>query len=538
MKHLEAESTRELFLILEPFCSRLDELLGALEPLGKPNPSLLASSSIYYRPDTDVALLSLRVPDAEREGGGEAWLRDFAKAAGLPLLEPARLADGDRRRFYDTYLEGYPIRTGGALGARSSALALARRLGLEPSEAGEAPAAAESSGELVWPAQPLAARTAQGPTEPPREGRRAPVGSGARERPAASPRGKGRASDRLRTIPGWRDAGGSVSGALPEPAGPAAERPAEGAAILARYLRGDEWVPARLRALSLRGAHLATEALPRSGDTLPIALAFGDAGAVVRGRVVETTARGESPRGFRVAFSSEESAAFQKLTALLRKARDAGLSLEPPPPRTAARYPLRWPTRVAFRGGKAVVSALDISEGGLFFATQTALEGDNMAFHLPLERDKQPVVGRARVVRSVSAAMAQGRGLAPGYGVEIVDLADSDRQRYQGFVSRVSHRVDRRVVVAAEPDRAGELTELLSAVGYAVTSCADADWLELLPNVAPQPPDAVVIDSALRTPAIADLKRRLGEQKTPYIAAGPDITKRLRARVDRALGIA
>jgi hypothetical protein len=556
MTYVQRGAATEVFLVLELFRSRLDELLDRLAPLSERRSPPIADASIYYRPDTDVALLALRLREKVDDERGSDWLRVFARGSGLPLLDPARLGDGDRRRFYDAYLEAYPIRARGPLGARSTALALARRLGLRdpelPGDGAFPQRQPEAEADLVWPEEPDLAdidpSTLDGP--PPALSRKlARAGSESGLDAEVGPRGKQRVRDRLRTIPGRTQAvpAPAVAGppaelAAPRPTRLQVETPAP--PILARYLRGDEWAPARLRALSLRGAHLATGAPPRVGDAVPIALGYGDAGAVLRGRVVEVTTDAEARRrgaaGFRVTFAEKEGHAHRQLATLLRKAREAGLSLEPPPARAAVRFPLRWPIQLTCGRSRTVASALDISAGGFFLATRASVSTDRLEFQLPLDWGEAPAIGRARVARVVTKSMARGRGLSPGYGVEILELEAPDRQRYDAFLTRVSRRALRHVVVAAAPDRAAELTAALGAVGYAVIACSDGAWLERVPDSAPQPPDAIVIDAAFglpTTPTAAELAQRLQARDIPCIITTHDTGSRVRARVDRALGI-
>ncbi|RMH36542.1 MAG: hypothetical protein D6689_22480, partial [Deltaproteobacteria bacterium] len=128
--HHALTPTYELFFVLESFQACLGEYVAALRPLdGRIDHGLLGCDA-YYREDTDVALLALRfderVLDADRLG----WILDFATGAGLAALDPTRLSDDDRRRFYRHYLNEYPLRAEGhprpddALGALATALGI------------------------------------------------------------------------------------------------------------------------------------------------------------------------------------------------------------------------------------------------------------------------------------------------------------------------------------------------------------------------------------------------------------------------------
>ncbi len=472
----------EVFFVLEAFSRRLGAHLAALRTLCGPPAPRVRDASAYYRPDTDTALLAVRARPGDRDRPIDG-LRALGRRAGFPSLDPAQLADGDRRRFYDHYLREYPTSVLAAQSGDCALRSLAARLGLP------APRAEVTPRPTVALAAPA----------PPRE-------------PVSAP---------------------------PKPLTPT------GATILARYLRGDAWMPARVRNVNMRGAHLAAGAVPRVGDAVPVALGLGKDSAVVSGRVVAATtdheARTQGATGFRIAFSNGESAGLKHLEALLRRARAQGVSLAPPPPRSAPRFALRWPVQLVAGRTQAFASALDISEGGLFLATRSELRGDDLDFQLPLDERGDPIMGRARIARVVPADMATARGLAQGYGVEIIDLSSSDEARFSAFLTRVSERGQRRVVVAAAPQRAAGLSAALGAVGYEVAGYTAAhDAQATLDDGSSRAPDLVVLEAGLRAnePRAAEkLAASFEERGARCIWAGGDAAATVRDRVDRALSV-
>ena len=92
--------------------------------------------------------------------------------------------------------------------------------------------------------------------------------------------------------------------------------PSEPKVIYARYLRGGNWVPVRVGALSLKGAALLTGALPRLQDRVDIALDVRRARALVRGAVgkvstgreAQATGAATFSRGVRARRGIEETA--------------------------------------------------------------------------------------------------------------------------------------------------------------------------------------------------------------------------------------
>jgi hypothetical protein len=276
-------------------------------------------------------------------------------------------------------------------------------------------------------------------------------------------------------------------------------------------------------------------------DCVDMEICFEELLARVRGQVIEVINPRDptqGPAGFRVAFPERDRIARRQLVALLLRARNAGISLEPPPVRGAMRLPVRWPTRLSTSIGEMPAAALDISEGGMFLALDRELPRDELAFQLPLDSGGPPVCGRARVVRVVDEHMAEERGLPRGYGVQIVDMPAEDRVRFYSFLERVRRRSERRIVVAASAGRAEELAACLAGAGYAVTGRTDSQALLQIVDTDPRPPDIAVIDSSLgRTREARWLRTMFESRSVPCVSAREERAEWLRAAVDRMLAV-
>lgn len=621
-------TTYEIFFILQPFSALFAEWVLAFEPFETAWRPRVVGADAYYRAATDIGLVPVRFEAGHVTAASLAWIAEEAAAARMAALDPTRLPEGDRARFYGTYLAGYAVRAGDHSSPQRALLALGRRLDLIPRDSampsggpgldggqpqdgatvcltperprvparagaarGKRPTAdpMSVSGRLTLAEQAKVLRThalsarsgAPAPLSADRAGARlgaAGAADGAPNTaedpaaalgPAAPAAG---AATELELV--WPAAAGMVAAPSPAPAripaagaasaaggksratttraptvpgGTAAPPPGaeasgddDDAALCARFLRGETWAPCRVRAVSLRGAHLATSGPPRVGDPVKIALGFRRHGAVATGRVTEvlTPARAAElgAAGFRVEFSNDASAR-ARLADLLRAARTAGVALKPPPARTAVRFPVRWPIRVAAAGTELSAAALDVSSGGLFVATRDALPPE-IRFVLPLESGEPPVSGRARVARQVSADMARSRGLSRGYGVQITAIAAADNHRYAAFLRRVQRRAERRVVVAAAQERSEQIARCLTSAGYAVTQTDDAGALIALADFDPNPPDAVVVDAETGPGDASWIQRAFAERHVPCVQLEGEDPAQTRALIDYLLDIA
>jgi hypothetical protein len=267
----------------------------------------------------------------------------------------------------------------------------------------------------------------------------------------------------------------------------------------AHYLRGQRWLPALLSHLSIEGAQLAVVSLPRLGDTAYLALAFGDFEVAVRAEVSHVSDEVEAQTGgaafFQVKFALDDVVR-EKLYTLLLRARQAKAQLLPPPPRASRRSAVVWPLMLATPRGSIRAELVDLSERGLFVAPLRELElAGNIGFSLVIDDHVTSVSGRAEVVRRLEAAEAKARGLRPGYGLELTDLAGSHRQPWERFVARVRRRAARRVLVGAPATRFDELAAGLLAAGYAVHGAVEPASLAQLAEAERRPPDAAVLDA-------------------------------------------
>jgi hypothetical protein len=326
-----------------------------------------------------------------------------------------------------------------------------------------------------------------------------------------------------------------------DPYMPALQHRGDSASIDVRYLRSGRWAPARLRALSLKGAYLITAAFPRVGDHVHIALGLGDLGALVRGAVFHVTTAADiastGTSGFAVRFDLDEAARAQ-LSVLLHRARARGVTITPPPPRGSVRLPVQWPVKLGTARGAVKGDALDVSRGGMFVHAVRALDVDApVSFSAVLDDGGSPVSGRARVVREINETDAARRGLRPGFGLSIQEMGDTDVERWNLFLTRVQRRSEHRILVGASPSRLPELTAGLAGAGYAVIGGTDAGTLVQLSDAESRPPDVAVIDATLFEGTEPNwLETLFSARKVPCVTLRGD-ARRARVVVDRLLAV-
>jgi hypothetical protein len=312
--------------------------------------------------------------------------------------------------------------------------------------------------------------------------------------------------------------------------------------IYARYLRSGKWVPVRVGALSLKGAALLTGALPRLKDRVDIALSFGHHRALVRGVVGKvSTVREAALTGaatFSVAFELDE-AAKRQLTGLLTAARDAKVTIKPPPPRATRRFPVEWPIALGTSRGAVKATALDVSTGGMFVKPTVSLElGASVGFSIVLDDGSAPIAGRAKVVRLIGDKEAKLCGIAAGFGLAIIEMSEADRMRWLGFLARIERRAEKRVLIGAEPSRLAELQAGLAGCGYAVVGGTDPGALVQLASGDMRPADAVLIDAGwLQNDASATLVESLfSARNVPCVTMNGEV-RRARQAIDRLLEV-
>jgi hypothetical protein len=434
----------EVFLVFPEASLRTERLhdvgLGAV--------ARLAGVDLYYRADTDLALIALRLDARLATHHFLERLRDEAAEAGAAVLEPARLAAEERARFTAVHLGSYPLRVGNFPTVADAARKLAADLG-----------------------------------------------------------------------------------ALPQPGPAAPERRVE-----VRVRRGDAWALGRARSLTREGIYVYSGCALRVGEKVELELSSDDARVTTPAEVVHVTS--DDPAltvggaGFGARFLTGPEA--QKgLEALVASGRAGGLgTLRAAPARCEARYPLRWPVAVTTRAGRAELAALDVSRRGMFVATDAVLDAAGVELSLPCDASGRPIVARARVARAQAGAAARARGAAPGYGLELHDFHDGDRERFHDFVRRVGQRAGRQVVVGAGAERVGELVAQLAGSGYVAAGVTDAALL--VHRVARARPDLVLLDPSLGTDAARrSLRRRL---RVPSYELERQVDERsLRTLADAAL---
>lgn len=120
----------ELFFVIEPFHQTFDDVRGMLSPLSDDGAPDLIGSDIYYRRETDVALIALRFDERTMNFHRLQWVLQLARGAGLPVLDPSKLSDEDRRAFYRSYLDEYELRIEDMRNAGAALFELGRRLGI------------------------------------------------------------------------------------------------------------------------------------------------------------------------------------------------------------------------------------------------------------------------------------------------------------------------------------------------------------------------------------------------------------------------
>jgi hypothetical protein len=241
---------------------------------------------------------------------------------------------------------------------------------------------------------------------------------------------------------------------------------------------------------------------------------------------------------FSVNFELDE-ASRRQLTTLLTAARAANVTIKPPPPRSTRRYPVEWPVCLGTMRGAVRADALDVSLDGMFVRPVHSLALDmNLNFSAVLDDGAAPVSGRAKVVRHVTDTEARGCGLSAGYGLQIVDMGDADRERWNGFLLRVEKRAEKRVLIGASPTRLAEIQSVLAAAGYAVTGGTDPGAIVQLASGELRPVDAALLDGGwlvAGTPTTW-VESLFSARNVPYVTMHGD-ARRARGTIDKLLAV-
>jgi hypothetical protein len=311
--------------------------------------------------------------------------------------------------------------------------------------------------------------------------------------------------------------------------------------IHARYLRGGRWVPVRVGALSLKGAALLAGALPRLNDRVDVALSFGSYRAIVSGIVLKVSTMREATQTGASTFSLTwelDDGMRRSLTNLLTAARDAKITIKPPPPRATRRFPVEWQVALGTIRGAVKAIALDVSAQGMFVQPAVNLEvGATLTFSIMLDDGTAPIAGRARVVRQIGEPEARQCGLLPGFGLLIVSMGEADRMRWLGFLARIERRADKRVLIGADPARLAELQAGLASLGYAVSGGTDPGALLALARSDARPADAVLIDAGwLQSETSASLESLFSQHNVPCLTMQGEV-RRARQAIDQLLEV-
>ncbi|MBK9035702.1 MAG: PilZ domain-containing protein [Myxococcales bacterium] len=542
------ESARAIFLVVDS--ARGQALTRAWERFDDP---AVAEVDLYFRAASDVALVGVGLRSGSDRG---RWIGRVV-ASGVAVIDPARMSEGDRRAFYGSYLASYEQVATGCAGIAAAMTALRWRSQTPKAGArGTGPAAAVTEATLAPPPAGEVARGTPPPPLPPTP----PVGRGDPTRATALGLGAIREPGHEVEVPAMPSLA-DVRKALPvarsheraraptvnlraPDALPAPPRPASEAdrtnTVAVRFLRGGQWSPARLRALSAKGAYLVTGAPPRLSDEVYVALDLDERSALVRGTVYHVTsardASATGSSGFAVRFAPEPCAARTRLLELLQDARARGVVIKPPPPRASMRFPVRW--AVALRGAHpSHVDALDVSAGGLFVAAPSLPIDATLGVTVPVDVGDPPIDLVAKVTRVVTTGAAEARGLAPGAGLLITEMSEGDRVRWTRFLARVERRTTRTVVVGASLPRLEAITRVLADAGYAVAACSDPGSL-LRAAERGSLPDAAVIDDSLLAQGVAAgwLEQMFSAHQVPCITLRGEVS-RARLVVDRLLAV-
>ncbi|MDQ3341800.1 MAG: hypothetical protein M4D80_42170 [Myxococcota bacterium] len=573
----------EAFLIIEQPRQRVSHWISTLSALDRDEAPPLATITAYWDPQTDHALLGLRYDELALGPKGLDFVVKLALLAEIGMIQPAELALGDRRRFLAERLSRCTLQVSGERNVTNAITELARRIRelKKMSVVSELP---DNPSKAMRPrtssdANPVMLVNAKGTRDIDRDQLRSlqpisrPDDSSSRlpspnvisrhqraatvEVPPAELQQMARSAMAATVTPSGpvmvaaETTSGESSNSIPRQVRgtktdqfmPTASGPMPPGIIYARYLRSGRWVPIRIGALSLKGAALMAGALPRIQDNVDIALSFGDYRALVRGPVSKVSSVQEAQLSGAATFSITfelDDASRRQLTTLLTAARDAKVVIKPPPPRSNRRFPVEWLICLGSNRGAMRANALDVSREGMFVRPQNPLVLDmDMMFSAVLDDGSAPVSGRAKCVRHITEADSRSSGLTPGWGLNIIEMGDDDRTRWNEFLTRVEKRSNKRVLIGASPARLAELQAGLASAGYAVTGGTDAGALVQLASAESRPVDAAMIDGGWLTPGtpVQWVESLFSARNVPCVTIHGADGRRARATVDKLLSV-
>lgn len=542
----------EAYLLIEQPRQRLGHWCQALAALDSPMAPPLAAVNALFDPTSDQALLALKYDPVALGDARLSFVVEVALLAEVGMIQPDELSEVERRRFLTERITRCTLQVSTQRSVIAALSELVKRI--KEQRTAKPARTVAPRGDTEDPVLLVAPKGTRDNLQSPTVVEHAPA-----VKPPPIPTNRSSGSLRLSRIetkeidpadlqrlatetrmvdPEDRKASPPKK---PGGSGPYAPAPAAGV-IYARYLRSGRWVPVRVGALSLKGAALLAGALPRMDDQVDVALTYEGHRALVRGAVGKVSSIGEArttgATTFSVAFELDDTARKQ-LTTLLTAARAAKVTIKPPPPRATRRFTVEWPVALGTTRGAIKAEALDVSVGGMFVRPNVSLElHSSLNFSLILDDGGAPVAGRGKVIRQVTADEASRCGLAPGFGIEIVEMGEADRMRWLGFLARIERRADKRVLIGASPQRLGELQAALAACGYAVTGGTDPGALVQLANNSPRPADAALIDAGwLQNGASASWVESLfSARNVPCVTMHGD-PRRARMAVDRLLEV-
>lgn len=583
MKDTSETAGQELFLVIQGLSDQLESLLPRLRALSQaPEAGLLMGVDALYRADKDLALLCLRFDDALETRQRRRLIR-LASQGGVPVLDPLRLNESDKDLFYDRHLRRYAVRIDDKKSPNAAIDALGQLLGLiELRARSESDADADadvpkhrlvlaplrgaalgSESDVRGPQaeytdEPLLAAPAidlgtmgLGPAGKAGDAKRAvPKQAVPKQAAPKQAAGKRRTSERLKTIPA-RPANKAPVPTASKPqavlrrpratSAPGYSNSVTNPALQVRFARGDQWMPARLRNLSLKQIRLAAGAAPPLTSAVRVALVLGKLEVTLPGIVVEVVNTENSVDGstsFRVELGNLGQAKLDLLAAILRRAQADGLELSAPPARQSRRFAVSWPVAVVSEGHRFNAAALDVSAQGLFLATKTLIRARQVVFGIPLDSGEPIVQGRARIAREVTQEMAEERKLQRGYGLQFEPLEDDALQRYEQFLSRVRQRSQLHVVVAGHSQQNEALAACFQSAGYAVTRAASIIKFEATSKWDKGRPDIAVLDeSNLTTSLRKQFEARFEAHCIPMLHLRDEAPQKARQTLDTRLSV-
>lgn len=558
----------EAYLLIEQPRQRLSHWTQALAALDSPLAPPLAQVHALYDPTSDQALLGLRYDELGLGPQRLSFVVEVALLAEVGMIQPAELSEVERRRFLTERLTRCALAVSTERSAIGALTELVRRIkeqrtakparSIAPRGDTEDPVllvAAKGTRDDMKPTvlEQARAHHVPPPLPPPLPPPTPPTARHAVARSNRLPTVEmdPQESKRLVTETRVMDVEDNLPPAPPTKrakspgnasgSGPYLPTP-NGQVIYARYLRSGRWIPVRVGSLSLKGAALLAGALPRVEDQVDVALAYEGHRALVRGAVGKVSTIGEARTTGATTFSVEfdlDEASRRQLVALLTAARAANVTIKPPPPRSTRRFPVEWPLALGTMRGAIKAEALDVSIGGMFVRPNVAIDlGSNLNFSVVLDDGGAPIAGRGKVARAISAEEAARCGLQQGYGIGIVEMAETDRMRWLGFLARIERRAEKRVLIGASPARLAELQAALAGSGYAVTGGTDPGALVQLAHNGARPADAALIDAGwLQNGASASWVENLfAARNVPCVTLQGD-ARRARMAVDRLLEV-